>query len=77
MSRRSYLPDDLPYNRALWPEEYRELEQLDLLASRLIRQLNNQKIYRTRVLVEIEKSPEVHREFFRDRLNYWREVMKA
>lgn len=43
MSRRSYLPDDLPHNRALWPEEYRELEQLDLLASRLIRQLKNQK----------------------------------
>lgn len=32
-----YLPDGLPHNRALWPEEYRELEQLDLLASRLIR----------------------------------------
>ncbi|HGN0358375.1 TPA: hypothetical protein ACKRIM_004092, partial [Proteus mirabilis] len=62
---------------ALWPEEYRELEQLDLLASRLIRQLKNQKIHRTRVLVEIEKLTEVHREFFRDRLNYWREVMKA
>ncbi|EMS1550511.1 hypothetical protein ACLO93_14200 [Proteus mirabilis] len=77
MSRRSYLPDDLPHNRALWPEEYRELEQLDLLASRLIRQLKNQKIHRTQVLVEIEKLTEVHREFFRDRLNYWREVMKA
>ncbi|EJG2210104.1 TPA: hypothetical protein O4G03_003909 [Proteus mirabilis] len=77
MSRRSYLPDDLPHNRALWPEEYRELEQLDLLASRLIRQLKNQKIHRTRVLVEIEKLTEVHREFFRDRLNYWREVMKS
>ncbi|MDC6122370.1 hypothetical protein GWI87_01275 [Proteus sp. G4377] len=69
MSRRSYLLDDLPHNRALWPEEYRELEQLDLLASRLIRQLK--KIHRTRVLVEIEKLTEVHREFFRDRLNYW------
>ena len=77
MSRRSYLPDDLPHNRALWPEKYRELEQPDLLASRLIRQLKNQKIHRTRVLVEIEKLTEVHREFFSDRLNYWREVMKA
>lgn len=77
MSRRSYLPDDLSYNRALWPEEYRELEQLDLLASRLIKQLKNQKIHRTQVLVEIEKLPEVHQEFFRDRLNYWREVMKV
>ncbi|MBG3014714.1 hypothetical protein I5E72_04840 [Proteus terrae] len=77
MSRRSYLPDDLPHNRALWPEKYRELEQLDLLASRLIKLLKNQKIHRTRVLVEIEKSPEVHREFFRDKLNYWREVMKV
>ncbi|EPL3991059.1 hypothetical protein M2010_002054 [Providencia stuartii] len=73
----SYLPDGLPYNRALWPEKYRELEQLDLLASRLIRQLKNRKIYRERVLLEIEKAHEVHREFFRDRLNYWREVMKV
>ena len=73
----SYLPDGLPHNRALWPEKYRELEQLDLLASRLIRQLKNRKIYRERVLVEIEKVPEVHREFFRDRLNHWREVMKV
>ncbi|MEY0320997.1 hypothetical protein [Providencia stuartii] len=73
----SYLPDGLPHNRALWPEKYRELEQLDLLASRLIRQLKNRKIYRERILVEIEKAPEGHREFFRDRLNYWREVMKV
>lgn len=72
-----YLPDELPHNRALWPEKYRELEQLDLLASRLIRQLKNRKIYRERVLVEIEKVPEVYREFFRDRLNHWREVMKV
>ena len=72
-----YLPDGLPHNRALWPEEYRELEQLDLFASRLIRQLKNRKINRERVLVEIEKAPEVHREFFRDRLNHWREVMKV
>lgn len=71
-----YLPDGLPHNRALWPEEYRELERLDLFASRLIRQLKNRKINRERVLVEIEKAPEVHREFFRDRLNHWREVMK-
>ncbi|EFB71997.1 hypothetical protein ABN242_03925 [Providencia alcalifaciens] len=73
----SYLPDGLPHNRALWSEEYRELEQLDLFASRLIRQLKNRKINRERVLVEIEKAPEVHREFFRDRLNYWRQLMQV
>lgn len=72
-----YLPDGLPHNRALWPEEYRELEQLDLFTSRLIRQLKNRKKTRERVLVEIEKTPEGHREFFRDRLNHWREVMKV
>ncbi len=73
----NYLPDGLPHNRALWPDEYRELEQLDLFASRLIRQLKNRKINRERVLVEIEKASEVHREFFRDRLNHWRGVMKV
>nr|WP_108477979.1 hypothetical protein [Providencia alcalifaciens] len=73
----SYLPDGLPHNRALWSEEYRKLEQFDLLASRLIRQLKNRKIHRERILVEIEKAPEVHQEFFRDRLNHWREVMKV
>ncbi|MDK3106942.1 hypothetical protein QPK80_00245 [Providencia rettgeri] len=71
------MPNGLPQNSALWPEEYRELEQLDLFANSLIRQLKNRKIYRERVQVEIEKVPEAHREFFRDKLNHWCEVMKV
>lgn len=49
-----YLPDGLPLNRALWPEKYQELEQLDLLVSQPIRQLKNQKINSERMLAYIE-----------------------
>lgn len=38
MSAQSdYLPAGLPHNRALWPVEYQEKEQLDLAASRMVR----------------------------------------
>lgn len=47
----NYLPAGLPHNRALWPVEYQEKEQLDLAASRLIKQLRIQKIHRDAVLV--------------------------
>ncbi|EPW8571968.1 hypothetical protein ACWQEN_001300 [Morganella morganii] len=72
----NYLPAGLPHNRALWPVEYQEKEQLDLAASRLIKQLRMQKIHRTAVLVAIEKTRADQQTFFRERLNYWQEVMK-
>lgn len=72
----NYLPAGLPHNRALWPAEYQEKEQLDLAASRLIKQLRMQKIHRTAVLVAIEKIPADQQTFFRERLNYWQGVMK-
>ncbi|CDG86550.1 hypothetical protein [Xenorhabdus bovienii] len=76
MSTQSdYLPAGLPHNRGLWPQEYRDLENLDLKASRLIKQLKREKISRTTVLVEIEKTSDDQREFLRTRLNYWREII--
>ncbi|HCD1132054.1 TPA: hypothetical protein JD648_RS04565 [Morganella morganii] len=76
MTGKTYLPAGLPHNRALWPVEYQEKEQLDLTASRLIKQLRMQKIHRTAVLVAIEKTPADQQPFFRERLNYWQGVMK-
>ncbi|EMM6385832.1 hypothetical protein OA40_16395 [Morganella morganii] len=35
----NYLPAGLPHNRALWPVEYQEKEQLDLAASRMTKLL--------------------------------------
>ncbi|MEM8209539.1 hypothetical protein Q4R65_18865 [Morganella morganii] len=72
----NYLPAGLPHNRARWPVEYQEKEQLDLAASCLIKQLRMQKIHRTAVLVVIEKTPVDQQPFFRERLNYWQGVMK-
>lgn len=72
----NYLPAGLPHNRVLWPVEYQEKEQLDLAASRLIKQLRMQKIHRTAVLVAIEKTPADQQTFFRERLNYWQGRMK-
>ncbi|OBU09834.1 hypothetical protein [Morganella psychrotolerans] len=78
MSAQSdYLPAGLPHNRALWPVEYQEKEQLDLVASRMVKQLRMQKIHRTAVLVAIEKTPVDQQSFFRERLNYWQGVMKV
>ncbi|WP_346827755.1 hypothetical protein [Serratia inhibens] len=68
-----YLPPGLPFNRGQWPQEYRDLEQYDLRASGLIRDLFARKITRTKVLVAIEEAPERYREHFKARLNYWRE----
>jgi DNA polymerase-3 subunit theta len=68
-----YLPPGLPFNRGAWPQEYRDLENLDLQASRLIKNLYARKVTRTDVLDAIEAVPEQHREHFRARLNYWRE----
>ncbi|AZF92944.1 MAG: hypothetical protein [Phage NG54] len=72
----NYLPAGLPHNCALWPVEYQEKEQLDLAASRLIKQLRMQKIHRTAVLVAVEKTPADQQTFFRERLNYWQGRMK-
>ncbi|MEM8449333.1 hypothetical protein Q4R84_19320 [Morganella morganii] len=72
----NYLPAGQSHNRALWPAEYQEKEQIDLAASRLIKQLRMQKIHRTAVLVAIEKTSADQQTFFRERLNYWQGVMK-
>ncbi|KMJ46922.1 hypothetical protein AB204_01115 [Xenorhabdus khoisanae] len=74
-AQSDYLPAGLPHNRGLWPQAYRDLENLDLKASRLIKQLKLRKISRATIFMEIEKTPGDQREFFRTRLNYWREVM--
>ncbi|MDC9614917.1 hypothetical protein PSI19_13805 [Xenorhabdus khoisanae] len=71
----NYLPAGLPHNRGLWPQEYRELENLDLKASRLIKQLKRRKIDRVVIFREIEQTADKYQEFFKTRLNYWREVM--
>lgn len=68
-----YLPSGLPFNRGQWPQECSDLEQYDLRASGLIRDLYARKITRTKVLVAIEEAPERYREHFKARLNYWRE----
>ncbi|MHA7847261.1 hypothetical protein [Serratia sp. D1N4] len=68
-----YLPPGLPFNRGAWPQEYRDLENLDLRASGLIKDLYAGKIVRTKVLIAIEEVPEKYREHFRARLNYWRD----
>lgn len=69
----NYLPPGLPHNRGLWPQEYRDLENLDLRASGLIKNLSARKIQRTAVTDAINAVPEKYRDHFRARLNYWRE----
>ncbi|MDQ9128756.1 hypothetical protein RDT67_20260 [Serratia fonticola] len=68
-----YLPPGLPFNRGAWPQEYRDLENLDLRASGLIKNLYARKATRKAVEEAIEAVPELYREHFRARLNYWRE----
>lgn len=68
-----YLPPGLPFNRGAWPQEYRDLENLDLRASGLIKNLYARKVTRKAVEEAIDAVPEQHREHFRARLNYWRE----
>lgn len=68
-----YLPPGLPFNRGAWPQEYRDLENLDLRASGLIKNLYARKVTRKSVEEAIDAVPENYREHFRARLNYWRE----
>ncbi|MBD2779879.1 hypothetical protein [Xenorhabdus szentirmaii] len=76
IEQADYLPAGLPHNRGLWPQEYRERENLDLKASRLIKQLKLRKINRAIIFREIEQTSDKYQEFFKTRLNYWRDVMK-
>ncbi|UAN53451.1 hypothetical protein KGP26_10500 [Serratia sp. JSRIV002] len=68
-----YLPPGLPFNRGAWPQEYRDLENLDLWASSLIKDLYARKVTRAVVEEAIKAVPENYREHLRARLNYWRE----
>ncbi|GAB7197625.1 hypothetical protein OS11_39020 [Dickeya oryzae] len=75
-SQSDYLPDGLPHNRGLWPQEYREMEWLDLRANQLIHALADGKTSRQQVEAEISRVAEQHREHFKRRLNHWREYLK-
>ncbi|EBS2232023.1 hypothetical protein CBJ89_001966 [Salmonella enterica subsp. enterica serovar Essen] len=68
-----YLPPGLPFNRAKWPQEFQLKEHYDMRAAALIRQLYEKRISRGTVLEELKRAPDEYREFFRERLNYWRE----
>lgn len=68
-----YLPPGLPFNRAKWPQEFQLKEHYDMRAAALIRQLYEKRISRGTVLEELKRAPDEYREFFRKRLNYWRE----
>ncbi|ABV16516.1 hypothetical protein PPV52_000568 [Escherichia coli O103] len=72
MTGADYLPAGLPHNRAAWPQEYQILEHYDLRAAGLIRQLYEKRIPRGTVTEALKNTPDNYREFFRDRLNYWR-----
>ena len=68
-----YLPPGLPFNRAEWPQDYQIKEHYDMRAAGLVRQLFGKKITREAITQQIYGTPETYREFFRARLNYWRE----
>lgn len=68
-----YLPPGLPHNRGEWPQEFRDMEWLDLRANQLINQLIAGKTLRRNVEKELNTVAEQYREHFRARLNYWRE----
>lgn len=68
-----YLPPGLPLNRSKWPPEFQIKEHYDMRAAALVRQLYEKKVTRHAVIQQIEATPESQREFFRERLNYWRE----
>ncbi len=72
-----YLPPGLPHNRGEWPQEYRDMEWLDLRACYLVRMLSECRIPRTNIVREIETVEEKYREHFRARLNYWREYRES
>jgi len=68
-----YLPPGLPHNRALWPQECQIKEHYDMCAAAMIRQLYEKKMTRLAITEQLDATPEPYREFFRERLNYWRE----
>jgi len=68
-----YLPPGLPLNRAKWPKELQIKEHYDMRAAALVRQLYGRKTTRGVVLQQIDATPDSYREFFRERLNYWRQ----
>ncbi|WP_336817818.1 hypothetical protein [Cedecea sp. MMO-103] len=68
-----YLPPGLPFNRAQWPQEYQAKEQYDMRAAALVRQLFERKTTRAAVVQQIDATPDNYRDFFRERLNFWRE----
>lgn len=67
-----YLPPGLPFNRAKWPQECQLKEHYDMCAAALVRQLYERKVTRQTVIQQIDATPESYRDFFRQRLNYWR-----
>jgi hypothetical protein len=73
VGQSDYLPPGLPLNRAKWPQEYQLKEHYDMCASALIRQLFEKKVTRQSIVDSIAATPEGYREFFKSRLNYWRE----
>ena len=73
VGQSDYLPPGLPYNICLWPQEYQEKLNLDLRASGLIKNLYERRTNRAHVLEAIERVPVHYREFFKERLNYWRD----
>lgn len=68
-----YLPPGLPFNRAEWPQDYQLKEHYDMCAAALVRQLFEKRVTREEIIQQIDATPESYREFFKTRLNYWRE----
>ncbi|HID4048094.1 hypothetical protein ACRS85_21610 [Pluralibacter gergoviae] len=68
-----YLPPGLPFNRAEWPQDYQLKEHYDMRAAALVRQLFEKRVTRQEIIQQIDATPESYREFFKTRLNYWRE----
>ena len=69
-----YLPPGLSHNRAEWPQDYQLKEHYDMRAAALVRQLFERRVTRDVVIQQIDATPESYREFFKTRLNYWREI---
>ena len=72
-----YLPPGIPFNRAQWPQDLQLKEHYDMRACGLISQLYDHKVTRGFVMAQLERTPETYREFFRQRLNVWREENDA
>ncbi|WP_407084784.1 hypothetical protein [Pluralibacter gergoviae] len=68
-----YLPPGMPFNRAEWPQDYQLKEHYDMRAAALVRQLFEKRVTRQEIIQQIDATPESYREFFKTRLNYWRE----